>query len=423
MADYRQVLTDELVHALGCTEPIAIALCAAQARALLGAAPERLEVWCSGNVIKNARSVIVPGTGGMAGIEASAAVGALGGDAGASLQVLSALTQQHVQQARAYMKEGRVRVARQRDCPLLYIRVAAHAGEAWAEAEISGTHNHISRLVKDGQVVLERPAAAEDEQARQTEMCFDSILRFARDIDFETDTALSELLAAQVQCNMAIAQEGFRGDYGANVGKTLLESYPQDVKTRLRAYAAAGSDARMAGSPMPVVINSGSGNQGLTTSLPLIVYAREHALPDDKLYRALVMANLLAVYIKGLIGRLSAFCGVVSAAAAAGAALGWLEGLSDQAMGDIISTTLLTSGGIFCDGAKASCATKIAVSLDNALMALEMARRGRALPAGQGLAGGSVDQTIRHVARVAREGMQGTDDLILSCMLENQPGA
>ncbi len=418
MAEYREILSEELVHALGCTEPIAIALCAAQARKTLGAEPESLTVHCSGNVIKNARCVIVPGTDGMAGIEASAAVGALGGDPEAGLQTLTGLQQAHVTQAQAFIAQGRVRVQHEKNCPLLYIRVTARAGQDEAEATVSGAHNHIARLSKNGAVLLDAPSEHQEAEGSADAMRFDGILRYATQVDLGADPQLVDLLNAQIACNADIAEEGLRGDYGASVGKTLMESYPADLKTRLRAYAAAGSDARMAGSPMPVVINSGSGNQGLTSSLPLIVYARENNLPQETLHRALIMANLLAVYIKRMIGKLSAFCGVVSAAAASGAALAWLEGLSDQQMGEVISTTLLTSGGIFCDGAKASCASKIAVSLDNALMALEMARRGRGLPEGQGLAGADIEDTIRKVARVAREGMRDTDDLILRCMLD-----
>ncbi len=418
MAEYREILSEELVHALGCTEPIAIALCAAQARKTLGAEPESLTVHCSGNVIKNARCVIVPGTDGMAGIEASAAVGALGGDPEAGLQTLTGLQQAHVTQAQAFIAQGRVRVQHEKNCPLLYIRVTARAGQDEAEATVSGAHNHIARLSKNGAVLLDAPSEHQEAEGSADAMRFDGILRYATQVDLGADPQLVDLLNAQIARNADIAEEGLRGDYGASVGKTLMESYPADLKTRLRAYAAAGSDARMAGSPMPVVINSGSGNQGLTSSLPLIVYARENNLPQETLHRALIMANLLAVYIKRMIGKLSAFCGVVSAAAASGAALAWLEGLSDQQMGEVISTTLLTSGGIFCDGAKASCASKIAVSLDNALMALEMARRGRGLPEGQGLAGADIEDTIRKVARVAREGMRDTDDLILRCMLD-----
>lgn len=419
MTDYRQILSEELVHALGCTEPIAIALCAARARALLGQDPERLEVHCSGGVIKNARSVIVPGTGGLAGMEAAAAVGAFGGDWQQGLQVLAGLDPKRVDTARAFCEKGGVQPFRQKGVPLVYIRVKALAGDQQAEAEISGTHTHFSRLIHNGKVLLDQPFTPAEGDTNREDMRFEEILAFAQADALLKDRELLRLLDTQIQCNAAIAEEGLRGDYGAGVGKTLLESYVPDLKTRLRAYAAAGSDARMAGSPLPVVINSGSGNQGLTTSLPLIVFARERGLSQDALYRALVMANLLAVYIKGLIGRLSAFCGVVSAAAASGAALAWLEGFTPQQMGEVISGTLLTSGGILCDGAKASCASKIAVSLDNALMALEMTRRGRALPKNQGLAGADTDATIRKVARIAREGMAYTDDLILQCMLED----
>ena len=416
MTDFRRVLREELLHAMGCTEPIAIALCAAKARELLGRAPETMSVSCSGNVIKNAMGVTVPKAQGGAGIEVAAALGCFGGDAGRGLEVLESVTAEHLAQAHAFIDAGRVKLSHKRGVDNLYISVLLNAGGSEAEATISSAHNRFVRLRKDGELLLD---IAEEDASGQydADYGFTDILRFSRQVTLEAEPELVELLDAQISCNLAIAREGLQGEYGARVGKTLMESYPDNLKTRLRAYAAAGSDARMAGSAMPVVINSGSGNQGMTISLPLIVYAQEHDVPRQELRRALVLSNLTAIYIKRLIGKMSAFCGVVSAAAASGAGLAYLQGFGEEQQGDIIAATLLTSGGILCDGAKASCASKIAVSVENALLAIEMVRRGRSLPRTQGLSGRDADETIRKVARVAREGMKETDEVILKEML------
>ena len=419
MTDFRRMLSEELLHAMGCTEPIAIALCAAKARELLGRVPESMAVTCSGNVIKNAMGVTVPNAQGGAGIEVAAALGCFGGDAGRGLEVLESVTAEYLAQARAFIDAGRVKLSHKRGVDNLYIAVVLSADGSEAEAVISGAHNRFVRLKKDGELLLDIPEG-NDAGQYDVDYGFSDILLYSRQAALEAEPELRELLDAQISCNLEIAREGLQGEYGARVGKTLMESYPDDQKTRLRAYAAAGSDARMAGSAMPVVINSGSGNQGMTISLPLIVYAQEHEVPRQDLRRALILANLTAVYIKRLIGKMSAFCGVVSAAAASGAGLAFLQGFGEEQMGDVIAATLLTSGGILCDGAKASCASKIAVSVDNALMAIEMVRRGRSLPRTQGLSGGDTDETIRKVARVAREGMKETDEVILEEMIRRQ---
>ncbi len=418
MADYRQILLSEMVPAMGCTEPIAIALCAAMARQLLGRAPEALEVHCSGNVIKNAKSVIVPNTGGLAGIAAAGSAGCFAGDASRDLEVLASATADNIARAQAFIDEGRVTLHHARGVDNLYIRCVASAAGSSAEATISGGHANFVSFVKDGQPLPLEVAQPNRKPLPSAEgMSVASIFDYATGLDFDQDPELAQRLDQQIDTNLSMAEEGLSKDYGAAVGRTLLESFPDDKRMRLRAYAAAGSDARMAGSAKPVVINSGSGNQGITVSLPLIVYAQDNALPRDRLRRGLVISNLLAIYIKRQIGLMSAFCGVVSAAAAAGAGLAWLQDLNMEAIGQVITGTLLTSGGILCDGAKASCASKISVSLDNAMLAIEMARRGRALPAGQGLGGRDIDQTIANVAAIAREGMKDTDDHILQMMI------
>ena len=418
MTDYRQISLSEMLPAMGCTEPIAIALCAAKARQLLEQDPAQLDVYCSGNVIKNVKSVIVPNTGGLAGIAAAACAGCFAGDAALDLEVLSVATPPDIARARAFMDSGSVQLHHAQDVDSLYIRCRATAGQEHAEAVIEGGHARFTRLVKNGQPLPLETTQAHKKPAPSAEgMSMQGILDFALSLDFVKEDALSSRLDLQIDANLDMAREGLKGNYGAQVGKTLMESYPDEPRVRLRAYAAAGSDARMAGSAKPVVINSGSGNQGLTVSLPLIVYALDHGLSRDQLRRGLIISNLVAVYVKRRIGLMSAFCGVVSAAAAAGAGLAWLQGLDLNAMGDIVANTLLTSGGILCDGAKASCATKIAVALENALLAIEMNKRGRALPKGQGVAGGDIDQTIANVADIAREGMRITDAHILQVMI------
>lgn len=424
MTDYKGVLLSELIPAMGCTEPIAIALCAARAAGLLGAPPERAEVSLSGNVIKNARSVAVPNTGGLSGIEAACAAGCFGGDAGLGLEVLSRLSPEQVQKARAFLASGAVRVRHQQGVDNLYIRVRVFAAFDWAEAVISGAHTRFVSCVKNGVSLMEAcPGGAALPAMEEQAMDFAGILSYAEGVDFGAEPELAFLLDRQADYNEGIAAEGLKGDYGAMVGKTLMEVQPDSLDARIRAHAAAGSDARMAGCALPVVINSGSGNQGITASLPLIVYARETHQGQDRLRRALLLSNLLAIHMKRLIGKLSAFCGVVSAGAAAGAGLAWLQGLDRDRIARVVGTTLLTGGGILCDGAKASCASKIAAALDCALTALEMARRGRSLPEGQGLDGGNIDQTIRNLALVAREGMKETDNLILEVMLHGCPDA
>lgn len=418
MNDYREVLLKEMVPALGCTEPIAIALCAAKARELLGREPGHIHIYCSGNVIKNTQSVVVPNTGGMAGIAAAGAAGCFGGNPALGLEVLTPLTPQAIARAAESIRAGQVQVSHAKGVDNLYVRVVVTAEEDQAEATIAGSHNRFTALRKNGHdILLPADEQAADHADPAEGFSLGGILAYARALDFDADPELADRIDKQADDNYAIAREGMDNDWGASVGRTLVETYPGDSRALIRAYAAAGSDARMAGCSRPVVINSGSGNQGMTVSLPLIIYAQDTGVEGDRLRRALVISNLLAIYIKRLIGKLSAFCGVVSAAAAAGAGLAWLQGMEEEQIGSVISNTLLTSGGILCDGAKASCATKISVSLDNALLALEMTRRGRVLPEGQGLCGRTADETIRNVARIAREGMKETDDQILQTML------
>ena len=421
MKDYARILQEELVPAMGCTEPIAIALCAAKARAMLGQDPERMELHCSGNIIKNARSVTVPGTKGLCGIDAAAAAGCFGGDADLLLEVLNPLTDASLAKAKQFVEERKLQIFHAKNVDSLYIKARLFAGNQVAEAVIEGEHTHFSQLTLNGEHLLLAQHKPAENKETEEEIDVADILRFAEALDCDRQIVLCDLIDRQIRLNLAIAQEGLDHSYGAMVGRTLLDCAPDALRERIRAYAAAGSDARMAGCAMPVVINSGSGNQGITASLPLIIYAQEKGIDQETLRRGLVLSNLLAIMIKRLIGRLSAFCGVVSAAAAAGAGLAWLQGLNEEQISKIISISLLTAGGIFCDGAKASCASKIAVSLDSALLALDMVKKGRSLPVFQGLDAGDINVTIRHIARIAREGMMETDNMILQTMLATTP--
>lgn len=416
MTDYTQLLKKELVPAMGCTEPIAIALCAARAADLLGQAPEKMEVYCSGNIIKNAKSVAVPNADGACGIEVAAGLGYFGGQAALGLEVLRHADKKALERAREFISSGKVKVYHAKGYEGVFVRVLVAAGERNAEAQIKGAHNHFSLLKLNGNIVLEDDVA--DTMANVQEVfSFESILQFAQGLEAEKDAELLALLQSQADTNLAIAREGLEGSYGARVGKTLIKAYPDRQSSRLCAYAAAGSDARISGSAMPVVINSGSGNQGITIAVPLAVYAQDHGLSSLELGRALALSNLLGLYMKRFIGKLSAFCGIVSAAAATGAGLAFLQKLSTEDIAQVVSTTLLTSGGMFCDGAKASCSTKMVSALENALLAIEMQKQGNILPPGQGLAGRTIDETIRNVARAAKEGMHITDEVILDIMV------
>ena len=418
MKDYARILNQELIPAMGCTEPIAISLCTAKARELLGLVPQGIELYLSGNIIKNVQSVTVPGTRGMWGIAAAAAAGCFGGDAALALEVLTPMDESSLEAARAFIEAGGVQIHHASGVDPLYIRARLHAGDSWAEATIAGDHTRFVSLLKNGEEQLsEIPKLASDEGATETDIDVHEILGFADGLDFDSHPGLSDLIDLQIDYNLRIAEEGLENSYGAMVGRTLMDAAPDSLRERIRAYAAAGSDARMAGCSLPVVINSGSGNQGMTSSLPLIVYATEKNMSQEALRRGLVLSNLLAIEMKALIGKLSAFCGVVSAAAAAGAGLAYLQGMKEKQIFEVLNITLLTAGGLFCDGAKASCASKIAVALDSALLALDMVANGRSLPGHQGLNTGDVNQTIREVARIARVGMQETDHMILDSML------
>jgi len=415
--NYLKILKHELVPALGCTEPIAVAYATAKARQVLGQMPEKIELHCSGNIIKNVKGVTVPNSNGLKGIEAAAILGVVGGNADAGLEVLQAVEDTHRETARALLERGICTVRLLRGKENLHIIARLAAGEHHSMVEIESEHTRITRIERDDQVLFEmkRSHLTQTEKIDYRHLSVKNILEFANEVRIED---IRELLDNQIRLNIAISDEGLKHSWGANVGRTLIEVFGTDVRTRAKARAASGSDARMSGCALPVVINSGSGNQGMTVSLPVIEYALELNVGEEKLYRALIISNLVSIHQKHQIGRLSAYCGAVSAAAGSGAGIAYLHGYGIEEISETITNTIANVGGIVCDGAKPSCAAKIASSVDAAIMAFEMSRKDRTFAPGEGLVKEDVEQTIESVGRMGREGMKETDVEILHIMIE-----
>lgn len=413
-----RLLEQELVPALGCTEPSAVAYAAALARDALGRQVQHLSVGCSGNILKNVKGVCVPNSGGMKGVEAAAALGAVHGAAERKLEVLAAVGPAHITQAKAFLAQGRCTCHLLPSPPLLHIVVRAEADGVWAEAEIRDHHTNVTRVTVNGQDHFRAaaPASGDVPAPDPMDLSVRLILEFADILEIDD---VEEVLERQVRLNSAISAEGLAHPWGVGVGQMLLEAFGTDIKNRARAAAAAGSDARMGGCTLPVIINSGSGNQGITVSLPVVEYARALGCGRDRLYRALALANLLSIHQKKYIGSLSAYCGAASAGCAAACGIAYLHGAGYEELCATITNTLCDIGGMVCDGAKASCAAKIAAAVDAGLMGWELARRGRRFGGGEGLVAdnGDVEQTIRNVGRMGREGMYATDQEILSIMV------
>lgn len=413
------ILQEELMPALGCTEPIAVAYAAAKARDVLGIFPEHITVYCSGNIIKNVKSVTVPNSNGLRGIDAAAILGAVGGQAGKQLEVLDGVEDHHIAKTRELLRSDYCDTQFATGVDKLYLRIEARAGDEQASVTIQGHHTNITDIVKNSQVLLHHEFTSESSSVRKGDrgkLTVRSILEFADAVD--TDV-LEPILAPQIACNMRISEEGMDTRYGAGVARAMLDAGNVSVYTLASAKAAAASEARMAGCSLPVVINSGSGNQGITVSVPVIVYAREMHYSERKLYRALAVSNLVSIHLKYYIGDLSAFCGAVTAACGAGAAVAYLDGGDYSVVADTISNTLAAVSGIFCDGAKPSCAAKVAAALDSAFLSFRMARKHRAYNPGEGVVGEDVEQTIHGVGLIGREGMDETDHHILNIMLRS----
>ncbi len=417
---YAALLREELRPALGCTEPVSIALCAAAMTKALGCMPERMLVECSRNILKNAKGVVVPNSGGMKGIDVAAALGAVVGAPERGLEVLTGVTPEQIESARAWLARGACQV-RLMDTPeTLHLVVTGISGDGHtASAELKRTHTGLTRVTRDNVAIFhcKTDAEAQEENDAAKSLTVGGILAFAEKARLE-ENGLQELLERQIECNSRIAEEGLSHPYGACVGATLLRHFGESASVRAQAYAAAGSDARMGGCEMPVVINSGSGNQGLTVTLPVLEYARELGKDHETVLRALLVSNLVAIRIKAAYGRLSAFCGAVSAAAGSGAAITWLRGGSEAQIETTIVNTLADISGMVCDGAKASCASKIASAVGTAILASCMSMDSKGFAAGEGLVKQNVEQTIDTIGRMASEGMAETDKKILQLMQE-----
>ena len=415
---YVRILKEELVPAMGCTEPIAISYCAAIARKTLGCLPERTLVEASGNIIKNVKSVVVPNTGGLRGIEAAAAAGIVAGDPDRVLEVIASVTDAQKRDIREYLDRKTIRVKALEAGEILDIVVHAYAADQEAVVRIAGKHTNVVRISLDGKLLKEGFVTAEDggqSQADRSLLNVEDIVDFANTADLAD---VRETLERQIECNMAISQEGLTGDWGANIGKVLLGTYGDDVKIRARAAAAAGSDARMNGCEMPVIINSGSGNQGITASVPVITYARELGASQDKTLRALLVSNLITIHLKTGIGRLSAYCGAVSAGCGAGCGIAYLQDGDTRCIAHTLVNALAIDSGIICDGAKASCAAKIASAVDAGILGFEMFRRGQQFRGGDGILSKGVENTIRNVSRLGSVGMRETDEEIIQIMTQ-----
>ena len=417
------ILEEELVPALGCTEPIAIAYAGAHARALLGKIPDRVCIKSSGNIIKNVKSVTVPNSGNMKGIPAAAAIGIIGGNPDKGLEVLADITEADIARTKELLEKVPCKVSLLDTVASLHFIVEVFAGTDSASVEIIHQHTNIVRTTKNGKEVLSvpfDPASANAALTDRSGLSVKKILEFADTIDLDR---VRPILERQIDYNTRIAQEGLEHRYGINAGANLLKAAEAEqavtVKIRAQAVAAASSDARMSGCTLPVVTNSGSGNQGLTASLPVIVFAEEKKLSHDKLLRGLLVSNLIAIHQKTRIGRLSAYCGAVSAGCGSGAAITYLSGGSYEQVCETITNTLAVVSGIVCDGAKPSCASKIATSVDAALNAHYLAMRNRVFEPGEGIVKGDIEKTIAGVGAIAADGMRETDKVILRIMVDD----
>lgn len=412
MQDYIELLKREVKPAFGCTEPIALAFASAKAAELLGVIPDHIHGRLSGNIIKNAKSVTIPNSEGRTGIYYSLILGALVGTTKKELEVLEDVTHEQVVTADRLFEADFCSIELAEGVENLYIEVVATAGEHTSKVIVQNTHTTISYAEKDGQVLI--ALTPEEVTKHSMELCFDSCYEFAMTVDA---TELEGILGPQLDLNMDIAEEGMKNNYGSNIGKLII-SNSTSIADKARAYAAAGSDARMDGCSMPVMINCGSGNQGITLSVPIMMYAKEYDVPRDHTLRSLALANVLALYIKQYIGRLSAYCGVVSAASATAAGVAFLMKESKEVVWETLSNALAGTSGVVCDGAKASCAMKIGMSLGNSLLAYTQAKTKNSFKAGQGIVKETIDDTVQTVATIAREGMKETDVVILETMLE-----
>lgn len=413
---YIQILKEELIPAMGCTEPIALAYAAAVAREVLGQLPERVDIGASGSIIKNVKSVIVPNTDHLKGIPAAAAAGIIAGDPDKELEVIASVTKEQVEEMKAFLEKTPISVEHVDNGLTFDIIVTLYKGDEYAKVRIANYHTNIVLIEKNGEILEQTEVAGETEEGLTDRSLLNmkDIWDFINTVDIED---IKPILKRQIDYNYAIAQEGINGNYGANIGKVLLDMEGSNVRVRAKAMAAAGSDARMNGCELPVVINSGSGNQGITASVPVIVYAEELKVGEEKLYRALALSNLAAIHQKTPIGRLSAYCGAVSAGAGAGAGIAYLCGGGFKEITHAVVNALAIVSGIVCDGAKASCAAKIASAVEAGILGYNMYIRGQQFYGGDGIVTKGVEETLKNVGRLGKEGMKETNEEIIKIMI------
>ena len=409
-----ELLREELIPAMGCTEPIAIAYAAARAKEALGAMPEECKISVSGNIIKNAKSVVVPHTNGMRGIEIALIAGLVSGDSSAKLEVLSRIDESGLKEIEYLKKTLPITLSVSDSDEAFDIAITLTRGDDNSFVRILGRHTNVVSVKKNGKTLFEGKMDSASAK-RDTRLSVEEIVRFADEVDIAD---VREVLDRQISFNMAIAEEGLRGEWGASIGQVYLSAYAPDISIKAKAYAAAGSDARMNGCELPVIINSGSGNQGMTASVPVIIYWQELGLDKDKLYRALCVSNLITIHIKHGIGTLSAYCGAVAAGAAAGAGIAYLYGGGLREIAHTLVNALAIDSGLICDGAKASCAAKIATAVENGILGFNLFRAGKQFVGGDGIVKKGVENTIENVCRLARDGMRDTDREILNIMVE-----
>ena len=413
---YVQILKEELVPAMGCTEPIALAYAAAKAREILGSIPDKVVIEASGSIIKNVKSVIVPNTNHLKGIPAAATAGIIAGRAEKELEVIAQVTESEIEQMKQFLQTADIKVVHADNGITFDIIVSVYKGSSYAKVRIANYHTNIVLMEKDGEVLYEIAVEGEKEEGLTDRNLLNmkDIWDFAMTVDVKD---IKETLDRQIAYNTAIAEEGLRGDYGANIGSVLLDTYGDDIRTRAKAKAAAGSDARMNGCELPVIINSGSGNQGMTSSIPVIEYAKEFDADEDTLYRALALSNLVTIHQKTGIGRLSAYCGAVSAGAGAGAGIAYLCGGGYEEVIHTVVNALAIVSGIVCDGAKASCAAKFASAVDAGILGYKMYKRGQQFYGGDGIVTRGVEETIQNVGRLGKQGMKETNEEIIKIMV------
>ena len=415
---YIQILNEELVPAMGCTEPIALAYAAAKAREVLGSLPDSVEIGASGSIIKNVKSVIVPNTNHLKGIPAAATAGIIAGKAEKELEVIAEVSEEETVQMAEYLKNVPISVEHIDNGVTFDIIVLVKKEDSYAKVRIANYHTNIVLVEKDGEKLVDIPVEGETEEGLtdRTLLNMEDIWDFINSVDIAD---IKEVIGRQIEYNTDIAEEGLKGNYGANIGSVLLDTYGDDVRTRAKARAAAGSDARMNGCELPVIINAGSGNQGMTCSLPVLEYAKEYNSGEEKMYRALALSNLTAIHQKTGIGRLSAYCGAVSAGAAAGAGIAYLMGGGYEEVVHTVVNALAIVSGMVCDGAKASCAAKIAASVDAGILGYNMFLRGQQFYAGDGIVTKGVEATISNIGRLGKDGMKETNEEIIKMMIND----